>query len=322
MGAGEEGELSIVQSIINGLPGAVAYLSSDELVVRYASEDHLFFLPKMFRDRDVTGLKLKDIIYDNERGSLLPLLGRASETKESVDIKDVQIVNEEGERFWVELHASPIENGTPQADLLVTLRDVTGRKMAEEALQRSEQMLNIVIDNFPGVVYWKDRDSVYLGANKEAARIAGLADPSEYMGKDDYDLPWSRTEAEAYRADDRQVMESGRPKLHVIESQRRADGSLGWLDTCKVPLYDSQGKVVGVLGTSMDITERKRTEDELRCDEARNRALFELAQSPGATSKDISGRAMEIGIELTKSKIGYITFMSEDETILTVRNYS
>ena len=108
MGAGEEEGLSIVQSIINGLPGAVAYLSSDELVVRYASDDYRFFLPKMFRDRDVTGLKLKDIIYGNERNGILPLLRRASETKEAVDIKDVRIVTEEGARFWVELHAGAL----------------------------------------------------------------------------------------------------------------------------------------------------------------------------------------------------------------------
>jgi len=133
-------------------------------------------------------------------------------------------------------------------------RDITEKKAAEEALQRSEQMLKIVIDNFPGVVFWKDRNLVYLGANKESATNVGFDDPSECVGRTDYDLPWAETEADAYRADDLQVMESGVPKLHIIERQQRLNGKFGWLDTCKVPLRDKDGKVVGILGTATDIT--------------------------------------------------------------------
>lgn len=159
--------------------------------------------------------------------------------------------------------------------LLGISQDITERRQAEEALERSEQFLKIVLDNFPGVVYWKNRDLVYLGANRESARIVGYADPSEFMGKTDYDMPWTRTEAEAYRADDRQVIESGQPKLHVIEEQHRVGGEIGWLDTSKVPLRDSEGNVIGVLGTSTDITERVRAEQRLQESEERNRRLLE-----------------------------------------------
>jgi PAS domain S-box-containing protein len=148
--------------------------------------------------------------------------------------------------------------------LLGFFTDITERKAAEEALRSSEQMLKIVLDHFPGVVYWKDRNLVYLGGNRESARITGFADPSELVGKTDYDLPWAHTEAKAYRADDRQVIASGQAKLHVIERQLRADGTIGWLDTSKVPLRDQRGKVIGLLGASTDITERKQAETALQ----------------------------------------------------------
>ncbi len=168
----------------------------------------------------------------------------------------------DGTPIVVEVNAVPF-NYRGENESLVIVRDITERKRAEEALQRSEQMLKIVLDNFPGVVYWKDRNLVYLGANRESAKIVGFNDSKEYVGKTDYDMPWANTEAEAYRADDLQVMESGKPKLHKIERQLRAGGEIGWLDTSKVPLHDSEGNVVGVLGTSTDITELKKAEEKL-----------------------------------------------------------
>ena len=64
--------------------------------------------------------------------------------------------------------------------------------------------------------------------------------------------------ADLYRADDREVMESGRPKINYEEPQIRPDGSQAWLITSKVPMFDRDGQVIGVLGTYEDITERKR----------------------------------------------------------------
>jgi PAS domain S-box-containing protein len=144
------------------------------------------------------------------------------------------------------------------------LIDLTERKRDEEALQRSEQMLKVVLDHFPGAIYWKDRNSVYLGANRESARIAGLACPSEFVGKTDHDIPWAGTGAEALREDDRAVMDSGQAKVHVVERQQRSDGTLGWLDTNKVPMRDQEGNVIGLIGASIDITDRKLAEDSLR----------------------------------------------------------
>jgi PAS domain S-box-containing protein len=189
-----------------------------------------------------------------------------------------QQIQSDGTTRWLQTSKVPLNDSEGNViGVLGTYEDITERKRVEEELRRSEEMLKIVLDNFPGVVYWKDRNSVYLGANRESARIVGFADASEYKGKTDFDMPWAEAEAEAYRADDRQVMQMGQAKLHVIESQRRADGKTGWLDTSKIPLRDLEGNVVGILGISTDITERKRAEDELRGSEERFRTLSEAS---------------------------------------------
>ncbi len=144
-----------------------------------------------------------------------------------------------------------------------TSTDVGELKRVEEALLNSRQMLQNVLDHFPGVVFWKDRNSVFLGCNKAFAHAAGLDDPDALIDKTDYDLPWAHFEADAYRADDRAVMDGGVPKLGIIETQVQADGSVVWFETNKLPLLDAAGNVIGVFGTANDITVRKRAQERL-----------------------------------------------------------
>jgi anti-anti-sigma factor len=122
-------------------------------------------------------------------------------------------------------------------------------------------LFQLVFDHLPQSICWKDRDSRYLGCNRSFARTVGLEDSREILGKTDYDLP-SAEYADHYRADDRQVIESGAAKINFEEPQPQLDGSLGWLQTSKIPLFDSSGTVVGVLVAFEDITARKQAEEE------------------------------------------------------------
>lgn len=144
---------------------------------------------------------------------------------------------------------------------------------ANQELTASRQMLGNILENFPGVVFWKNRNSVYLGCNKNFALAAGLRDPYEIVGKTDFDLPWAETEAKQYVMADRLVIQSACPKLNIIETQLQADGGTVWFDTNKIPLFDASRNVIGVLGTSSDITERKKAEDALRESEEKYRSL-------------------------------------------------
>jgi len=150
-------------------------------------------------------------------------------------------------------------------------------QMAEERtmeLRKSQQMLQLVLDTIPIRVFWKDKELNFLGCNQLFADDAGLDSPEELIGKNDFDMVWA-DRAELYRSNDQQAMESGTPKLNFEEPQTAPDGSQMWVRTSKIPLYDAEGNISGVLGTYEDITERERLQQEVI--EAQKQALQELS---------------------------------------------
>jgi diguanylate cyclase (GGDEF)-like protein/PAS domain S-box-containing protein len=95
------------------------------------------------------------------------------------------------------------------------------------------------------------------------ARDAGFSHPEQLLGKDDFGMAW-KEQADLYRGDDRQVMESRRPKLNIPEPQTTPTGAKIWLNTSKVPLQMPDGEVFGILGVYEDITERRLGEEALQ----------------------------------------------------------
>jgi PAS domain S-box-containing protein len=146
---------------------------------------------------------------------------------------------------------------------VANLHDIVARRRAEDELFRSRQMLRLVLDSIPQRVFWKDTSSVYAGCNAPFASDVGVSDPSEIVGKTDHDLA-SREFAGGYVDDDRAVIASARPKLDYEDRQLRPDGDLRWVHISKAPLLDENGRVVGVLGTYEDITDKRRAEEALK----------------------------------------------------------
>jgi PAS domain S-box-containing protein len=170
----------------------------------------------------------------------------------------------DGSLYNEEMTITPLRDADGVIARYIAIKqDITGRKEAEEALRESKQILEGIINAIPVRVFWKDKNLVYLGCNAVFARDAGYADPKDLIGKDDYQMGW-RDQAEKYRRDDREVIESGRAKLLIDEPQTTPEGNTITLLSNKLPLRNSTGEISGVLGTYMDITERKRTEVALQ----------------------------------------------------------
>src|SRR5512134_291113 len=100
-----------------------------------------------------------------------------------------------------------------------------GSQQSLQDLQPGLQLLPLIMNNIPQAVFWKDQNLAYLGCNQAFADDAGFSSPEDMIGKTDFDMPW-KDQAELYRADDRLVMESGKPKLNYEEPQTTPDGSM------------------------------------------------------------------------------------------------
>jgi len=177
---------------------------------------------------------------------------------------DVKLINKKGETRIAILNVGMMP-GNQQS--IVSIVDITEYKLVLEQLSTSQQIIEGIINEVPIRIFWKDKNLVYLGCNTAFARDAGFYDPKDIIGKDDFQMVWS-DQAELYRYDDLQVIENGLAKLHIEEPQKTPEGNIITLLTNKIPLRNTKGEIIGVLGTYMDITELKRIEDDLRASKA------------------------------------------------------
>jgi PAS domain S-box-containing protein len=142
-------------------------------------------------------------------------------------------------------------------------QDITERRLTDVALQEQRQVLEILIESTADFVYMKDRDGRYVFANSSAARSVGKT-VKEIIGKDDREL-FPLENALAIMEKDRQIMASGISE--VFEETRSSAGRTRHLHSSKNVCRNSSGAVIGMVGISRDITERKQVEEALSSSE-------------------------------------------------------
>lgn len=131
----------------------------------------------------------------------------------------------------------------------------------------------LVLDLMPQRVFWKNRDSVYLGCNKAFSDDASLNSPNDIVGVTDHDI--FPDQAELYRSDDAKTMETREHLINSEEPQTHANGEQIWLKTSKRPIVTKENILIGIIGTYDDITPLKNTQNELykAKDELENRVI-------------------------------------------------
>jgi PAS domain S-box-containing protein len=142
------------------------------------------------------------------------------------------------------------------------VRDITERKRVEAELNRERDLWRTLLDNSPDHIYFKDAHSRFIKASKAQARQFGVESPDEMLGKTDFDF-FDEAHARPAFEDEQEIIRTGRPMIAKEEREVWKDGHVTWASSTKMPLHDDTGKIIGIMGISRDITERKRLETHL-----------------------------------------------------------
>lgn len=141
---------------------------------------------------------------------------------------------------------------------MVTLRILKDRR---SRLERN--LLEAFLEHIPDNVYFKDRTSRFLRVNKAMASYFGLEDPRLAINKTDADM-FSQSHAVAAREDEQEIMSTGQSIIGIEEKETWPDGHESWVLTTKIPLKNRGGRIIGTMGISHNITERKQADERIR----------------------------------------------------------
>lgn len=227
------------------LAGAPLFVWSTDAEGVYTFAEGRALEPLGIRPEDVLGRSVFELFGDNAaivQDARRVLRGEVSQGR----------INHQGRSIIS--YAAPVHDAAGRlTGMIGVATDITAQAQAEMELSESKRLLQLILDRIPRSIFWKDRNLVYLGCNRQFAQDAGLKSPAEIVGKTDHDLAW-KDQADRYRADDRNVIESGEPILDYEEPQTREAGETSWLSTSRIPLRDRDGGIFAVLGMYEDIT--------------------------------------------------------------------
>src|ERR1017187_137993 len=162
----------------------------------------------------------------------------------------------------IECHSAPHLGDSQVLGRVWTFRDVTIRANVEAALNEELYLFDVLMESLPEHIYFKDRACRFTRVNRSMARLFGIREPADLIGKCDFDF-FTPEHAQPAYADEQLLLEERVPLLSKEEKETWPDGRETWVLTTKFPLRDQSGRIVGTHGISRDITGRKRAEQEL-----------------------------------------------------------
>jgi len=193
-----------------------------------------------------------------------------------------------GEVFPVEVSVNYVEYEGAEYNFAFA-RDMSERTKAEDALRKANEQLEItvasrttelknrqrqldlIVDASPMIIFYKDSDGKFVRVNTAFSEMLNVP-KEDFEGKTVFDL-YSPQIAQNMASDDREVLQSGRPKMNIIEQYESTSG-IRWVRTDKIPICRENGMTEGLVGFAQDITERKLAEEALRRSEQKYRQLF------------------------------------------------
>ena len=200
---------------------------------------------------------------------------------------------------------------------------------ANQELAYERNLFNSLMDCIPDTIYFQDTACRFMRINKAQAKMLGIADPKEAIGKSDFDF-FPAEVAQGFYDSERKLLQTGQPIIDGIQKIPKPGGKVLWLSATEVPIYDAKGKVTGFVGISRDITDRKLAEVELRkakedaeaASRAKSEFLANMSHEIRTPMNGILGMTeLALDTELTSEQREYLeTVKSSADSLLTVIN--
>ena len=187
--------------------------------------------------------------------------------------------------------------------------DITERKKAEQKLRESEENykklsleLELILDNIPAIIFYKDLENNYIQVNKYLADSMKVS--KEFLQDKNMLELFPKEDSQAYWADDLEVAKSGQPKFNIVEPYETGEG-IRWVNTSKIPIFDRNKNVIGIIGMAVDVTERKIAEENLKKSEENYRNAFERVE----LYKDLFAHDISNMLQNIRTSVGLFSFL-------------
>jgi len=254
-------ERLLLRTIIDNIPDSI-YTKNTLLQKTLANKAEVKLLGANSED-DVLG-KDDYSFYSKELADVFAADDKAIiETGEPLLFKEELMFDKDGKKRWILTSKIPLRDKDNVVTGIVGVsRDITENKQYAELIQNERILLRAVIDNIPDAIYIKDLSGKKTLANLAELKLTGAESEADVIGKTDYDL-FPHDVAELYTEDDRQVIQERIPLINREGIMVDKDGNTHWIVASKLPLYDNNNNIIGLLGVGRDITNRKRAEEAL-----------------------------------------------------------
>ena len=273
-----------------------------------------------YSEKELQGIKWQNITHPEDVEYSQKIHDQIISGEKSAAIWQKRFIHKSGKTIWAEISTTlqKDEKGNPLYYITI-IHDITKLKQAEITITRNLQFTQALLNSIPFPVYYKDTKGRYLGGNKAFCNHAGVTF-EEIVGKTVFEV-WNPEYAVVFSDSDKLLFETEEHQEFESKIQVK-DGTVIDAIFAKDVFYDETGNVAGIVGTYIDITDRKKAEIALTLNSRRTDVLLKLNQMTESNRQEITDFALEESVLITRSKFGYIVFLDDNESVLSTHSWS